>query len=77
MKDLQESTQTAIEYVVLFFLIIIIFAGSYKLYKKWITPETTKNHSVNLKIGNKIIEKPSKELCSYITKQCKAKYNMD
>lgn len=77
MKDLPSSAQSAIEYGVVALLIIIIIAGSYKLYKNWTSPEPVKTHQANFKMGQKLMEKPSKELCTYVMNQCKAKYNMD
>ena len=77
MKDLPSSAQSAIEYGVVALLLIIILAGSYKLYKNWTTPEVVKTHQSNLVKGKKLMEKPSKELCSYVMNQCKTKYGME
>ena len=55
---------------------MIIIAGSYKLYKDWTTPEAPIAHQTNLEKSKKILEKPSKELCSYVMQQCRAKYDM-
>lgn len=76
MKDLPSSTQSAIEYGVVALLIIIILAGSYKLYKNWTSPVPVKTHQTNFKMGQKLMEKPSQELCTYVVHQCRAKYNM-
>ena len=70
MKDLQSGAQSAIEYGVVVLLLVIIFAGSYKLYKNWTTPEPARIHQANL------MEKPSRELCTYVMNQCKARYDM-
>lgn len=75
MKDLPSSAQSAIEYGVVVLLVVIIIAGSYKLYKNWTTPEPVQTHQTTLIKSKKLMEKPSKELCSYVTKQC-AKYNI-
>ena len=45
MKDLPSSAQSAIEYGVVALLIVIIIAGSYKLYKNWTAPEPVKTQS--------------------------------
>ncbi len=74
MKDLPSSAQSAIEYGVVALLIVIIIAGSYKLYKNWTAPEPVKTQQANMYKNKKLFEKPSKELCSYVTKQC-ARYN--
>lgn len=74
MKDLPSSAQSAIEYGVVLLLIIIIIAGSYKLYTKWTTPESAKSHQSTVLKNKKLLEKPSKELCIYVMNQCKAKY---
>lgn len=77
MKDLPSSAQSAIEYGVVALLIIIICAGSYKLYEKWTNPNTPRTtHQDNMAKGHKLMEKPSKELCTYVMNQCKAKYDM-
>ena len=76
MKDLSTSAQSAIEYGVVALLLMIIIAGSYKLYKDWTTPEAPIAHQTNLEKSKKILEKPSKELCSYVMQQCRAKYDM-
>ncbi len=77
MRDLPTSARSAIEYGVVALLLMIIIAGSYKLYKDWTTPEATVVHKANLEKSKKIMEKPSKELCSYVMQQCRAKYNME
>lgn len=78
MKDRPSSMQSAIEYGVVALLIVIIAAGSYKLYEKWTHKETPKTqHQTNLNIGKKLMEKPSKELCSYVVNQCAVKYGID
>ncbi len=75
MKDLQSSTKSAIEYGVVALLVVIIVAGSYKLYEKWTHQEAPKSaHQTNMNIGKKLMEKPSKELCAYVMNQCSAKY---
>lgn len=74
MKDLPFSPQSAIEYGVVVLLLIIIFAGSYKLYKNWTTPDIPKSHQLNQIKSKKILEKPSKELCSYVIHQCRSRY---
>lgn len=76
MKDLPTSAQSAIEYGVVALLLVIIFSGSYKLYKNWTAPEAPKLHQSSLEKNKKIFEKPSKELCSYVMQQCRAKYDM-
>ena len=48
MKDLQSGAQSAIEYGVVVLLLVIIFAGSYKLYKHWTPPEPARIHQANL-----------------------------
>ena len=59
MRDLPSSAQSAIEYGVVVILIVIIIAGSYKLYKNWTSPEPVKTHqSSTANIGQKIMEKP-------------------
>lgn len=75
MKDLPTSAQSAIEYGVVALLLIIIISGSYKLYKNWTTPEAPKTHQTTLEKNKKILEKPSKELCSYVMQQCRARYD--
>lgn len=75
MKDLPSSAQSAIEYGVVVLLVVIIIAGSYKLYKKWTMSETAQTHQTALVKSKKLMEKPSKELCSYVAKQC-AKYDV-
>lgn len=77
MKDLPSSAQSAIEYGVVALLLIIIIAGSYKLYKNWTTPEPVKTHQSNLIKSKKLMEKPSVELCTYVMNQCKSKYGME
>lgn len=74
MKDLPSSAQSAIEYGVVVLLLVIIFAGSYKLYQKWTHKEQPKAHQTAMIAGKKLMEKPSKELCNYVVNQCRAKY---
>ena len=76
MKDLQSGAQSAIEYGVVVLLLVIIFAGSCKLYKNWTTPEPARIHQANLVKSKKLMEKPSRELCTYVMNQCKARYDM-
>lgn len=71
MKKLTQNAQPVIEMLITLFLLGIIITGSYKLYKKWTNPaESTKQNS---KIHS-VIDKPSKELCSFMMKQCRGRY---
>ncbi|MBS4760849.1 MAG: hypothetical protein KHX03_09155 [Clostridium sp.] len=79
MKDLPSSAQSAIEYGVVALLLVIIFAGSYKLYGKWTHKEALKTHQsgISAAAGKKLMEKPSKELCTYVMHQCRTRYSME
>ena len=63
------KAQVIFENLIIAALIAIIAVGVYKLYKKWPAPEPPKAQSK----AHKIIDAPSKELCSFMMKQCQGK----
>lgn len=70
MKNLSKTAQSFIEYLIIFVLIAIIAVGVYKLANKWSAKaEGSKSGKVH-----QIIDRPSKELCSFMMKQCQGRY---
>ena len=70
MKNLSKTAQTIIEYIILLLLLSIIIVGIYKLANKWIE----KKHPQKCAKIQKIIDAPSKELCTFMMKQCQSRY---
>lgn len=70
MKNISAKAQPLFENLIIFALIAIIAMGVYKLVLKWTHKEPVRQTA---KI-HKAIEAPSKELCSFMMKQCQGKY---
>ena len=63
------KTQVIFENLIIVALVAIIAIGIYKLVNKWTSPEPPKTPSK----AHKIIDAPSKELCSFMMKQCQSR----
>lgn len=71
MKSLTKNAQPVFEALIIIALIAIIAVGVYKLVKNWTVPEEEPKQSTKI---HSVIDKPSKELCSFMMKQCQGKY---
>lgn len=68
MKKFNIKAQNLFENLITFALIAIIAVGVFKLVKKWTHKEPPKQPAK----AHKIMDTPSKELCSFMMKQCQA-----
>lgn len=70
MKNITEKAQSIFENLIVLALITIIAVGVYKLLNKWTHKEAPKP----AKAHAKIMDTPSKELCSFMMKQCHSRF---
>jgi hypothetical protein len=66
MKNISEKLQLFLEHLLIVVLVAIIIIGSYQLYKKWTKEEIAHKPAK----AHGIIDAPTKELCSFMMKQC-------
>lgn len=70
IKNLSVKAQTIVENLIVVALIAIIAVGVYKLVKNW-TQKDTPKPAVK---SHKIMDAPSKELCTFMMKQCQMRF---
>ena len=65
------KSQVIFENLIILALVAIIAIGIYKLVHKWTSPQPPKTQPK----AHKIIDAPSKELCSFMMKQCQGRFS--